>query len=183
MKHMKLFGVCAVSLLMAGCVMPPPNHTYNRRPAPPAPCSVPVSPIRYNKIVVSVSVNYTYNAKDPTEARPWHQSDVIAHLNTLGASDGNTFSEQNGNPVNFYMTYTINNDGQDHFTGSLSFSGWGQGFIRTFSTEYSYTDTGLMTRALTEQAYAFIHGGWHDSRPGCENGPVASATPTKKKKK
>lgn len=182
MKYMKLFGVYAVLLLLVGCVMPPPNRTYSRRPAPPAPCTVPVSPIRNNSLVVSVSVNYTYNAKDPSQARPWHQSDVVAHLNNLGTGDGNSFSEQNGNPVNFYLTYTINNDMQDHFTGSLQFSGWGQGAIHTFSTEYSYADTGKMTRDLTEKAYEFIHLGWHDLRQGCENGPVAAVTPTKRKK-
>ncbi len=182
MKHMKLFGICAMLSLLVACVTPPPRRTYHR-PSAPAPCSTPVSPITNNRLVVSVSVNYTYNAKDPTQARPWHQSDVISYLNTLGQYDNNTFSEQNGNPVNFYMNYTINNDGQDHFTGSLNFSGWGQGFIHNFNTQYSYTDTGMMTRDLTKEAYEFIHGGWHDSRPECVNGHQPTPTTNRKKRK
>jgi hypothetical protein len=112
-------------------------------------------------------VNYTYTPKDASQARPWHQEDVVSYLNELGKGDGNAFSQQNGQPVNFYMVYTINNDGQDHFTGSLAFSGWGQGYISTFSTQNAYSDTGEMTRNLTAQAYTFIHGGWHDLRPNC----------------
>jgi hypothetical protein len=136
------------------------------------PCSVPVPPIRNNRgLVVSVSMDYTYTAKDPPLGRTWLQRDVVATLNNLGGTDGNAFAPQNGNPVNVYLTYTINNDGQDHYTGSLEFSGWGQGHISTFSTPYSYTDPEAMTRYLTAQAYAYIQNGWHDTRPGCENGP------------
>jgi hypothetical protein len=183
--NMKTNTVLLVALLAfavtIGCV--PPARYRAARPAPPAPCTVPVGPITGNSLVVSISVNYTYNAKDPTQARPWHQEDVLEHLNSLGKSDSNTFSFQNGNPVNFYFNYTINNDGQDHFTGSLQFSGWGQGFIHSFGTQYSYTDTGLMTRDLTTQAYGFVHTGWHDSRPGCENGPVTPVPASGKRKK
>lgn len=155
-----LFG----SLAIAGCGLLTPDV----QTPPPAPCGPTVQAIRYQNLVVSVSVNYSYTAQNPTEARPWHQEDVIAYLNELGSADGNTFAAQNGNPVNFYFTYTINNDGQNHFTGSLDFSGWGQGHIHTFYTQYSYTDTQLMTRDLTKQAYEFISEGWHDSRPSCQ---------------
>jgi hypothetical protein len=166
---MKRNLVCALFLvvMVSGCVAAPQHHTAHRRQAP-VPCSTPVQPIRNNNLAVFINVNYSYNAKDPSSARPWHRSDVVDHLNQLGKQDGNTFSEANGRAVNFYLTYTINNDGQDHFTGSLEFSGWGQGHVSTFySGQYPYTDTGLMTRELTGKAYEFIHGGWHDSRPNC----------------
>ncbi len=107
------------------------------------------------------------------------QSRVAGRKPELPGSPGET---GNGGP-DFYLNYTIKNDGQDHFTGSLNFSGWGQGFIHNFSTEYAYTDTGLMTRDLTRQAYGFIQGGWHDSRPECANGPQASSAAAKRKKR
>jgi len=59
-------------------------------------------------------------------------------LNDLGKSGGNAFAESNGQPVNFYLSYTLNNDGQDHFSGSVNLSGWGQGNITTISLGCPY---------------------------------------------
>lgn len=100
-KTMSL-SVALMALLLTVACLPPARYNAPHA-APPAPCTVPVNPITYNSLVVSISVNYTYNAKDPTQARPWHQEDVLEHLNSLGKPDGNSFSFQNGNPVNFYL--------------------------------------------------------------------------------
>ena len=160
-KTLSIFGLL---LIMAGCMAPPPR----RQASKPAPCSTPVSPIRNNSITVVLYYNYAYNAKDAAAGREWHRSDIVAQLNNLGRPDGNSFSESNGQAVNFYFRYTLNNDGQDHFTGSLELSGWGQGHITTISLgQYPYASSAALTRDLTEKAYGFIHGGWHDSRPSC----------------
>lgn len=166
MRCSMLFTVLAVLPLLLTAQAA--RHKKDRQEA----CSDPVPPIRNNRnLVVSVSMNYTYTAKDPPLGRAWLQGDTVACLNNLGGGDGNVFAAQNGNPVNLYLAYTINNDGQDHFTASLEFSGWGQGHISTFSTQYSYTDWQAMTRSLTAQAYSYIQNGWHDTSPGCEKGP------------
>jgi hypothetical protein len=162
-KMKKTLFVAVASMFLAGCMQLMAPHAAST----PDPCSAPVSPISNSALVVVVNVNYTYTPKDASSARPWHQDDVIAYLNTLGAAQRNTFSAQNGNDNNFTLTYTINNDGQDHFTGSLDFSGWGQGHIHTFGTTNPYTDTDEMTRDLTAQAYQFIATGWHDARTSC----------------
>src|ERR1700675_1237818 len=112
-----------VLLSNVACVMPPPSHARYQHQAP-EPCKPHVPPINYQTIVTSISVNYTYTPKDATAARPWHQGDVLEYLNGLGKANGDTFVAQNGQALNFTFVYTINNDGQDHFTGSLQFSGW-----------------------------------------------------------
>jgi hypothetical protein len=161
-----MLAVLAVltGLFMVGCdpAMFAPRPAYH-----PAPCSAVVPPIRNSALAISVSVNATYNAKDLAAGRSYTQNDAIAYLNELGTGDNNTFAAQNGNQLNFTFAYTINNDGQDHFTGSLVLSGWGEGWIHTFSSSGSYSDASQMFRELTSEAYGFIHGGWHDSRPSC----------------
>ncbi|MBZ5528711.1 MAG: hypothetical protein LAN71_12515 [Acidobacteriia bacterium] len=114
-----------------------------------------------------LTYNYTYSAKDPDPA--WHKSDIVDRLNTLGRSDGNTFAEANGQAVNFHITYNLNNDGNDHFTGSVNLSGWGQGNVTTITRGYPnpYASSSVLTRDLTDAMYEFIHGGWHDPRPSC----------------
>ncbi|HYA97045.1 MAG TPA: hypothetical protein VEH49_03045 [Methylomirabilota bacterium] len=163
-----------VSAVLAAALLPgcgPMTQTQARshhRAAAPAPCSTPVAPIRNNNLIVVINYNYSYNAKDPTAGRGWHKGDIIAHLNDLGRSDGNSFAESNGQAVNFYFNYTLNNDGQEHFTGSIELSGWGQGHIATlYSGQYPYASSAQLTSDLTDKAYAYIHGGWHDSRPNC----------------
>ncbi len=148
---------------LVGCVMPPPRARQR-----PQPCSKPVAPIRYNSLLAVINVNYTYTPKDAEGARTWHRTDILDELNGLGKADGNSFAEPNGQQPNFYFTYSITNDGQDHFTGSLQFSGWGQGYINTFSRyQYPYASSAALVKDLTDDAYGFIHGGWHDSRPSC----------------
>ena len=155
--------------VFSGCG--PMTQTQSRshhRPAPPAPCSTPVAPIRNNHVIVVLNYNFSYTAKDPTAARPWLKSDIINRLNELGRGDGNSFAESNGQTVNFYVTYTLNNDGQDHFTGSVKLEGWGQGYISTlYSGQNSYASAAALTSDLTDKMYAYVHGGWHDSRANC----------------
>jgi hypothetical protein len=154
---------------LSGCT--PMAQTQSRshhRAAPPAPCSTPVAPIRYNHLIVVINYNYAYNAKDAAAGREWHKGDIINHLNDLGKGDSNTFSESNGQAVNFYITYTLNNDGQDHFTGSVKLDGWGQGYITTlYSGQYPYASSAALTSDLTDKMYSYVHGGWHDSRANC----------------
>jgi hypothetical protein len=160
-----------VLAMTVGCTIPPPGaraRATNRRPQAPAPCSAVVPPLTSHNLIVVVNYDYSYTANDPGAARQWHKGDIIEHLNGLGRGDSNTFAESNGQPVNFYITYTLNNDGQDHFTGSVALSGWGQGHITTVSLgQYPYASTAQLTSDLTDKVYAFVHGGWHDSRPNC----------------
>lgn len=159
---MKRLALCSTLLLLAACVPPP------RRRAAVSPCSPTVEPIRSTAIVVLINVNYTYTPEDEQSARSWHRDDVLAELNTLGQPEGNTFAEPNGQEHNFTLTYTINNDGQDHFTGGLRFAGWGQGFIHQFDRyQYTYASSSQLVKDLTDDAYGFIRDGWHDSRPAC----------------
>lgn len=147
----------------AGCFPLVPNRPP---PPPPAPCTKPVSPIRnVSPIIIVLTYHYTYTAKDPSPEQ--HEADILAQLNQLGAPDGNSFQEANGQAINFYMTYNLSNDGNDHFNGSLEFSGWGQGLIHTFYIGQPYASSDALTRDLTSQMYEFIHEGWHDSRASC----------------
>lgn len=167
MRTMFAFTLSAV-LLASGCApMVQQQHHSSRRSAP-SPCSAVVAPIRgVNPIVVVLTYTYAYTAKDPNPA--WHKSDIIDRLNEQGRSDGNSFVEANGQSVNFHITFTLQNDGNDHFTGSVDLSGWGQGHITTISKGYPnpYASSSVLTSDLTDAAYAFVHGGWHDSRPSC----------------
>lgn len=165
----RFIPVLVLSAMLIGCVTPPRQTSYRRRPATPAPCNPHIYPIRNAAIIVAVSINATYNAKDINGGRSYTEPDVVNRLNedSRGNFDGNVFSQQNGNQQNLTFNYTINNDNSGHFTGSLNMSGWGVGFIHTFSTSYPYSDPTLMFRDLTDQAYSFVHGGWKDSRPQC----------------
>ena len=166
MKFRVLAGMIALAFL-TGCVAPQPRY-YARRKQAPAPCTPVIAPIRNSHLIVVINYNYAYNAKDPVGGRAWHKEDVLDYLNQLGRADGNSFAESNGQPVNFYITYTLNNDGQEHFTGSVDLSGWGQGHITTqYLGQYPYASTAKLTSDLTDKVYAFIKGGWHDSRPNC----------------
>ncbi len=166
MKYLRWLSVVAVLLSFVGCVVPPPRA--HQRPQAPEPCKQHVEPLRYHAMLVLINVNYTYTAKDAEGGRTWHRGDVLEELNNLGRPDGNSFTEPNGQPTNFYFTYSITNDGQDHFTGSLEFSGWGWGHITTFNKyQYPYSSSAQLVKDLTNEAYGFIHGGWHDIRPNC----------------
>jgi hypothetical protein len=150
---------------LAGCV--PPAQRYHRSQKP-APCSAPVAPIRNIAMLAVINVNYTYTPKDAEGGRSGHKEDVLEQLNTLGNPDGNSFAEPNGQQPNFYFTYSISNDGQDHYTGSLELSGWGQGHITTLGKyQYPYSSSTRLVSDLTDEAYQFVHLGWHDSRPTC----------------
>ena len=151
--------------LLSGCaelMAPPP-------PALP-PCRETVGPIRDNLLVVVINYNFAYTARDPGEARVAARFDIMDELNDLGAQNGNSFAESNGQPVNFYFTYTIYNDGQDHFTGQVELSGWGWGRVTTiYSGQYPYASPMAMVRDLTQKAYSWLNTGWHDSSPHCRS--------------
>lgn len=165
LRHLSAALVLVPSLILSGCAM----GTYQAHsPARPAPCTTPVSPIRSTALAIVVNTNLTYNAQDPVATRENAPALIIARLNADGQSDGNTFSLANGTQENFTMTFTVNNDGQDHFTGSVYLAGWGQGFIANLgSGQYPFNNGPDAIDALADQAYSYIHLGWHDSRPTC----------------
>jgi len=140
------------------------KHTA-AKPSAPAPCNTPVHAFRNTAIVITINVNATYNPKDLSAGRSYTQSDAIAYLNELGTVDGNKFAPQNGNKNNFTFVYTIGNDGQEHYTGSLDFSYLEH--VHLFTTQYTYANPTQMFRDLTAQAYTYIHNGWADTRPEC----------------
>lgn len=141
-----------------------------RRPAP-APCSAPVAAIRNNALLAVVNITFTYTPQDEAGARSADRESILDELNAQGTSDGNTFVEPNGQVPNFYFNVSISNDGQDHFTGTMELAGWGQGHINTFyRTQYSYASATKLVQDLADDAYSFIHTGWHDSRPECPQG-------------
>jgi len=150
-------------LFLSGCAGMFP---VQQRPEPPAPCSVPVSPIRYNSLIAQVTITGTYTMKDLPGAQQNIPKFIISRLNEDGSTDGNSFSLQNGQQMNFWYQFTVSNT-NEQYTASLRFGGWGHGFVHQFYTQYSYTDPGKMLQDLTDQSYEFIHGGWHDSRPNC----------------
>lgn len=157
----------ALATLICGCL---PMNSYQARRQAPAPCSTPVAPIRYVPILAVINVNFTYTPKDGSEGRDGMRMLTLQKLNDLGKQDGNSFTEPNGQQPNLHFYYTFNNDGQDHFTGSVELSGWGQGHINTFyRTQYTYSDPVQLAEDLTSDAYQFIHLGWHDSRSSCQH--------------
>jgi len=137
-------------------------------PTPPVdnkPISPDVPPIRNCAIKLLINSNLTYTAKDEAGARGSLPDQVVARLNRDGIGDGNTFSIASGEAQNFTLTYTVNNDGNNRFTGSVYMAGWGQGYLNTFySGEYTYSNGPDMIDAVTDKAYTYIHGGWHDAR-------------------
>lgn len=154
----------ALVLVAVTACMASPRY---RRPAP-APCSKPVAAIRNNALLAVINVSYTYTPKDEEGARTSDRETALDELNAQGRPDGNTFTEPNGQVPNFYFNFSISNDGQDHFTGTVELTGWGQGHISTFyRTQYPYASPDKLVQDLTDDAYAFIHTGWHDSRPEC----------------
>jgi len=151
-------SVLALLILSGGCDSTP-------TPPPPAPMKADVQPIRNCAIKLLINSNLTYTAKDAVAVRVNLPDVVVARLNHDGIADGNTFSVANGEAQNFTLTYTINNDGSDRFSGSCYLGGWGFGYINTmYSGQYTYSNAPDMINALTDQVYNYIHTGWHDAR-------------------
>jgi hypothetical protein len=164
-----LIAVCLSLVLLSGCVAPPSARrtTVHRRQAPqPIVCSATVPPITNSVLNVSIPVNFNYNPKDRPNGTQEVRSYVLNRLNALGKANGNTFYLQNGSQLNFTFTFSYSNN-SEIFTGGMQFSGWAQGDIHYFSTSGQYNDPFQMAGDLTDQAYAFIAGGWHDLRPAC----------------
>jgi len=155
--------VVAAILTFTGCAGMFPVQQQRQRPAP---CSAVVAPISNAALIAQVTITGTYTMKDLPGAQQNIPKFIIERLNADGRSDGNTFSLQNGQQMNFWYHFSISNT-NEQYTASLDFGGWGQGSVKTFYTQYSYTDATQMFNDLTDQSYAFIHGGWHDSRPSC----------------
>jgi len=151
-----LFVVFLLILLSPGTSAEPPP--------PPAPPRDPVQPIRNCAIKIIVTSNLTYNAVDETAARGSLPNQVLGRLGTAGSGDGNTFSIASGEAPNFTFHFTVNNDGNDRFSGSVDMSGWGWGHIATiYSGEYTYASAPEMIDALTDKAYTWIHNGWREA--------------------
>src|SRR5258708_26683542 len=94
--------------------------------------------------------------------------EVVNERNTVGSTDGNSFTEPNGQQTNFIFNFSISNDGQDHFTGGLELRGWGQGLIHNFGPyQYTYASPEKLVRDITDEACGFILRGCHDTRPHC----------------
>jgi hypothetical protein len=163
MKHARqvsLWFFLAVGVCCAGLV-------ENPEVSAPEPMKDDVPPIRNCAIKVIITSNLTYSAKDEASARGSLPEQVLARLTTLGASDGNTFRIASGEATNFTLHYTVSNDGNDRFTGSITVNGWGWGYITTiYNGEYSFSNAPQMIDAMTDKFYPFIHEGWRDSRKG-----------------
>lgn len=163
---MKALATWLILVLLCGGIAPSMAYARKRRPVQMTCSRPPVRPIRNNHILVVINYNYSYNAKDPASGRTWLKSTILRRLNDLGRPDGNTFEEPNGQPPNFHMTFTLNNDGQEHFTGYVELSGWGWGHVATeYLNQYSYSNPAQLTTELTDKAYSYIHTGWHEH--GC----------------
>ncbi len=163
LRHLSAALVLTLALALSGCTFPTAYHAQA-----PSPCTRPVSPISNTTLTVFITVNFSYNPEDLNAARELDAADILNRLNADGKANGDSFTLANGVQPNFYLTYTLNNDGSNHFSGSLQFSGWGQGFIANLgSGQYTYADYGSVYDNLTDQAFSYIQNGWHDSRPAC----------------
>lgn len=130
-----------------------------------APMSEDVPPLRNIAFKLLITSNLTYTAKDETLARENLPGLVVDRLNIDGSADGNSFSIANGEAQNFTLEYTIQNDGNNRFSGNVRMSGWGQGYISTlYSGEYTFSNGVDLINSLSDKAYAYIHTGWHDAR-------------------
>ena len=131
----------------------------------PDPIKPDVPPIHHLQLKLVVTSTFTYPAKDEATARTLIPEQVTRRMNVNGQPQGNTFILANGVQENFTLAFTLNSLGDSRFTGSLRFSGWGQGVITTlYSGEYAYTNVPDVIQALTDKAYLFIKLGWHDKR-------------------
>lgn len=136
-------------------------------PPPPPPPRDPVPAIRNTSIKVVTNVYFSYSPKDEGGARQTTMRLVLDRLNENGRADGNTFREAQGEATNFIFNITIHNDGTDHFSASLSMSGWGWGDICTVgSGQYKFSSEGApeMIWKCVDEAYGWIHNGWHENR-------------------
>ncbi|HYB60967.1 MAG TPA: hypothetical protein VEH50_05760, partial [Methylomirabilota bacterium] len=113
LRHLSAALVLTLALALSGCTFPTAYHA-----AAPAPCMKPVGPISNSAITVIIADNFSYNAQNPSMAKEEDIPFILARLNADGQADGNTFSQANGVQPNFYLTYTTNNDGNNHFSGT-----------------------------------------------------------------
>ena len=151
----------ALVVLLSGCdcLFDNPTPAPRQAPAPSKPRE-PIQPIHDTRIIISVNINFTYTPKDPAQARTVTPRMILERLNELGRTQNNTFELQNGQQKNFSFDFNINNN-NEQFTGNLSFSGWGAGFIHNFTTEFPYNNPSKMILDLTDKGYVFIRDGWH----------------------
>ncbi len=159
-------AVCVVLLVVFLLIILSPSGSSEPAP-PPAPPRDPVPAIRNTAIKIVTNVYFSYSPKDEGGARQTTMRIVLDRLNQLGQPDGNTFSECQGEAPNFYVNITIHNDGTDHFSATLSMSGWGWGDICTVgSGEYKFSSEGApeMIYKVVDSAYGWIHNGWHENR-------------------
>ncbi len=166
---MKRASIAFAAILLLGSSASAQLFGKKRAKQQAAACTTAVQPIRYNALKMMYRINFTYTPKDLSGAHELTPELLNSRFNTDGAAEGNTFSEANGVAPNFYFTVTLSDtDGNNHFTAYAEFSGWGQGHITNVSSgQYPFTNPIDAINAVVDQAYAFIHGGWHDSRPSC----------------
>lgn len=123
-----------------------------------------VPAVRNTHLKIIVTSNLTYSAKDESGARGTLPELVLQRLNEKGRADGNTFSIASGEQQNLTLHYTINNDGNNRFTGSVNIGAW-YGYNWTeYSGQYSYADGWQMVEALTDKVSNWLHTGWVDPR-------------------
>lgn len=163
MKKRALLGIAV--FLVAGLL--PPRTAFSQ-------CRPTIPPIRNIAIKVLITINLHYTAKDESSARSDGHQTILDKLNSLGESDENTFRDIEGEEQNLTFIFDVYNDGQDHFTGSLELRGWGWGHISTFNrTSNPYATPSRLLEDLVDDAYVFVHLGWHEIRAECTGQPGA----------
>ncbi len=158
--------VCGIVVGVASLFLASGCAVNRYRPAPPAPCDPSVQPIRYQNLVVSLPINFDYTPRDRAGGAVSLRQVVLDQLNQDGKPYGDSFSLQNGSQLNFTLTYNFY-DNNEIYTGNVNLAGWGQGNISSRYTQGSYNDPIKMVQDLTDQVFAFIRDGWHDTRPQC----------------
>lgn len=161
--------LAALAVVLVVFLLMPDEESAPAQEVDETPLREDVPPVRNTSIKVNINVTFTYTTKmDEDEARRTAINLILARLNEQGSLDGNSFSFPDGEPSNLTFDYTFYNQGQpgnDRYTGSLVMSGWGWGYIHTFdSGQYPYSDAEKLINVLTDQAYNFLHTGWHDTR-------------------
>ncbi|MFH0989393.1 MAG: hypothetical protein V1799_05180 [bacterium] len=160
-------GVLLAVLLVVVLIMPGDSPDQDQK-VQDIPAKADVPPIRNMQLKVDFKMEFTYTPKQEDSVRVLSIPYLLERLNSIGQSDGNSFTIPDGEATNFILTYTINQVGQignDRYTGSMTLSGWGWGTICTISSgEYPFTNPFHMLNKLTDQAYSWIHNGWRETQ-------------------
>jgi hypothetical protein len=157
-------ALCVLFVVFMIIIFTPSGGGGQEPQGPPPPPKDPIPAIRNTAIKIIVTSNFTYTPKGE-DVHTIPPDLVLGRLNVEGKVDGNTFSIANGEATNFNFVVTINNDGNDRFSGSIDMSGWGWGHIATiYSGPNTWASAPDMIEKMTTDAYVWIHGGWHENR-------------------